>query len=87
MKKKFFYPIAALAIVAMLALNFNLSNPKSDLSELALANIEALGRNESGELFANVTCTTFEMWNEAEHSMMIVTTLLCDGKGEKTCAC
>ena len=47
MKKKLFGGISVLAIVAVAAFNVN-QNQKSDMSLLALANVEALANSEYG---------------------------------------
>lgn len=48
MKKLFFCIIAAI-LIAIAAINLNLNSGKSALSDLTLANIEALARNEGGD--------------------------------------
>lgn len=49
MKKKIFGSIAVLAIVAMATFNIDLNfNQQSDMSLLALTNVEALAQSESG---------------------------------------
>jgi Tfp pilus assembly protein FimT len=48
MKKKILGDIAILAIAAVAAFNVNMNTQDSNLSTLALANIEALAQNESG---------------------------------------
>ncbi|GHT65362.1 hypothetical protein AGMMS50239_24960 [Bacteroidia bacterium] len=47
MKKKIFGGIAVLAIAAVAAWNVNLNSQKSDLSDVFLANVEALAQGES----------------------------------------
>jgi hypothetical protein len=47
MKKKIWGGIALLAIAAVAVMNVNLGSKTSDLSEVSLANVEALADNES----------------------------------------
>ena len=58
MKKKIFGGIAVLAIAALATWNVSLNSQNSSLSEIQLANIEALA-TESGTLFTRITgnCT------------------------------
>jgi len=57
MKKKILGGIAVLAIVAVAAFNVILNtNQKSDMSLLALANVEALAGNESGGGISVTSC-------------------------------
>jgi hypothetical protein len=49
MIKKVLGGIALLAIAAVAAWNVNLSSQSNDLSELSLANVEALAGNETSE--------------------------------------
>jgi hypothetical protein len=53
MKKKILGGIAVLAIAAVAVMNVNLSSKSNDLSDVSLANIEALA---SGERENSVTC-------------------------------
>jgi hypothetical protein len=48
MKKKIFGGIAVLAITAVAVVNVNLGAKSNDLSDVSLANIEALASGESG---------------------------------------
>ncbi|GAB6011596.1 NVEALA domain-containing protein [Viscerimonas tarda] len=47
MKKKIFGSLAILAIAAVTVLNVNLSSQKELLSDISLANVEALAQDES----------------------------------------
>ena len=49
MKKKLLGIIAVVAIVASMAINLNFSAKNNSLSDLSLANIEALAKNEGGD--------------------------------------
>ena len=48
MKKKLFYGFAVLGIAVVVAFNMNLSSNGSGLSDISLANVEALARDEGG---------------------------------------
>ncbi|GHV27015.1 hypothetical protein FACS1894176_08470 [Bacteroidia bacterium] len=54
MKNKIFGGIAVLAIAAVAAFNVNVNSQKNDLSDLSLANVEALASEGSGG--NSVTC-------------------------------
>jgi hypothetical protein len=55
MKKKILAGIAVLAIATMAAFNVNLDTSESDLSALALANVEVLAGENSGTTYT-YTC-------------------------------
>lgn len=57
MKKKMLSAMFAVAIMAVAGYNVYMNQTKNNLSELALANIEALAKNEGGEV---KTCGTKE---------------------------
>ncbi|MBR3896202.1 MAG: NVEALA domain-containing protein [Bacteroidaceae bacterium] len=57
MKKKFLTATFVVAIMAVAGFNVYMNQAKSEMSELALANIEALAKNEEGEV---KTCGTKE---------------------------
>ena len=46
MNRKFLYGLAVLAIAVVAAFNMNLSSKGDGLSDISLANVEALARNE-----------------------------------------
>ena len=48
MKKKFLGIVAAVAVVAIAGVNYLQMNQSTELSDLALANVEALAQGESG---------------------------------------
>ena len=48
MKKKFLYGIAVLIIAVVVAINVNLNSKGDGLSDVSLANVEALAQSESG---------------------------------------
>jgi len=49
MKRKFFSIIGAVVIVAAIVFNFSVSLRGESFSDITLANIEALARNEGGD--------------------------------------
>ena len=51
MKKKFLYGFAVLAIAAVAAVNVTLSSNKYGLSDVSLANVEALAKSEGDDDF------------------------------------
>jgi len=53
MKKKIFGGIAVLAIAAMAAFNVNMNTQNDNLSDLSLANVEALAQSEGGSSSSN----------------------------------
>ena len=56
MKRKILGGIAILAIAAVAALNVNLGNQGNWLSDISLANVEALAGNEPGEGSGGQAC-------------------------------
>ena len=56
MKKIFFYGVAVLIIAVVAAVNVNLHSHKNGLSDVSLANVEALARVETTEEFAEIGC-------------------------------
>lgn len=50
MKKKFLGIVAAVAVVAITGVNYLQMNQSVELSDLALANVEALAQGESGQV-------------------------------------
>ena len=87
MKQKFLYGFAVLAIAVVAAWNVNLSSKGSGLSDLALANVEALAGGEGDEKFADVTCTEIDSWDQEKHILIKMIVVTCDGEGEKECQC
>ncbi|MFR0677014.1 NVEALA domain-containing protein [Dysgonomonas mossii] len=57
MKKKIIGSITVMAIAAVAAFNINLSNPDKGLSNISLANVEALASSEGGSLCSQY-CTS-----------------------------
>ncbi len=53
MKKKFLGIVAAVAVVAIAGVNYLQMNQDVELSDLALANVEALARGETTEDFCD----------------------------------
>jgi hypothetical protein len=73
MNKKILYGIAVLAIAAVAAWNVNFNSQRNDLSDISLANIEAL----AGE---SATCTFSKVEkNQSDNS------LCCTGNGSLCC--
>ena len=60
MKKKLLYGFAVLAIAAVAAVNVNLRSNRYGLSDVSLANVEALARTETTEEFAAIGCECSE---------------------------
>jgi len=52
MKKKIFGGLAILAIAAVAVFNVNFNSKSSKLSDVSLANVEALAADESGKVIA-----------------------------------
>jgi hypothetical protein len=59
MYKKFFYGIAVLGVAALAAWNVNVNSQKVELSDVMLANVEALAQDENGG--TNVVCKCSRM--------------------------
>ena len=63
MKTKIFGGIAVLAIAAAIAFNVNLSTKSNGLSDISLANVEALAQDENGD----ETCgTKYSEWQNGD---------------------
>ena len=58
MKKKLFYGFAILAIAAIAAFNMHVSSKGGGLSDMSLANVEALARNEGGTNWYQIATVT-----------------------------
>lgn len=94
MKKKLLGGIAVFVMAAVVAINVNLVIPKqNNLSSLVLANLEALGRNESGgnsydypdgRAYSSICNVEISKWRRCK-----VEIVLCQGGGtgcnEKDC--
>jgi hypothetical protein len=59
-RKKIYGFLAVLAIAALATVNVHMNGNKSDLSDIGLANVEALAQNENGGGMANECCP---IWN------------------------
>ncbi|GAB6008834.1 NVEALA domain-containing protein [Dysgonomonas reticulitermitis] len=64
MKKKIFGSLLVLAIAAVAAFNVNLNTQDSNLSTLALANVEALAQESGGGVTWNCSTYTSETYNQ-----------------------
>ena len=60
--KKYFGVLGAFAIAAGVAVNVGISSKGSSLSHLALANIEALARNEDGDCDSGMPSPECRVW-------------------------
>lgn len=72
MGKKFFGVIAVVAIAAVAGWSYQLNEPEVELSDLALENVEALARGESGtdycDDFTTMRCmTSGTVWIDMYH--------------------
>ncbi len=85
MKKKIFSGIAVLAIATVAAFNVNFSTG-NDLSDISLANVEALATPEV-KGFMYVKCITEKFQNPATGDVQEVTKKTCSGEGSLSCDC
>lgn len=87
MKKKIVGGIAVLAIAAVAAFNVNLNAQEERLSNISLANLEALAQNENGEdrLYETKRTDIIEIWDDQSQTYKKVTVTICEGKGSLEC--
>ena len=74
MKKKVVSIIGLAAIGAVAAFNANIGSRAESLSDIALANIEALADNEGGD---TLSCCSYHCW--ADHYIFIEGVMYTDG--------
>jgi hypothetical protein len=80
--KKIFVGIAILAITAVAAFNVNMNTQKSELSDLSLANVEALAQESGGEI--KYLIMRLDCFNSK--GVVIGSRIACyAGGGSKTC--
>jgi hypothetical protein len=85
MKKMFFGGIVVLTIVAAVALNVNKATQNEVLSELALANIEALGQSEIVNKYAVVEYAQGTYICPITGREYLMNVRHCEGNGDKNC--
>jgi anti-sigma regulatory factor (Ser/Thr protein kinase) len=84
MNKKILYGIAVLAIAAVAAWNVNLNSQNNDLSDISLANVEALAE-ESSHKYETKKTDEIEVLDEATDTYKKVSVTVCEGTGIVDC--
>jgi hypothetical protein len=89
MKKKILIGIAAAAVAAIAAVNVNVSSKKNLLSDISLANIEALGVGESNSGFQQIVISQVgQPQSDCVNGRWVTKTTTkreCRGKGNLPC--
>jgi len=74
MKRKFVVFIGGVAIVVAAAVNLSLNSNNGSLSDLALANIEALAKNETGSITCDQYCSSgAKCWKDNDRGICTAT--------------
>jgi hypothetical protein len=86
MKKIILFGFAFLAIVIVTVFNLSFKEENNKLSSVLMKNVEALAQ-ENNNGYANVSCITTEVWDEEKYRLVIITTVICENSGTKSCVC
>ena len=85
MKNKIFGSIAILAIAAIAAFNMNINTNENGLSEVSLANVEALASETLPSGFAKRDCSPIISGSIGGGNVTVVFDCRCSGSGSQVC--